>query len=1226
MDYDVERVFQVLQALYSEVWVLHDWLRLISAEGEGNPLVQAADSQNFKLLLSSTVVAFSANKKPPPKCQRVISCSHQRELLFRVVGRIKKQGRANKNVLTLGFGMISDDQNGRIGSLPDMEYQYPNSNFSQLHLSVWNKLLSRVGDAVMMYLLENASLFLHVPPSCYTQITGFPAHNLPCFDFRSRELCLKAPAHLSVKEKPRSSLCSGGSANTTEEQPEEMSEAKHAAKQLSRKRKRSIEDEKELFTIGKRRCFHQCVATKTCSGKISVVEQVTERKTSSGTCDVIVPEQCQTSKWKMRRGKKKRIQRHPPHEVTAASLKYNCNKTLNWARCLYRRDLREKWPKDHCMNFHSISKQAQTTKLFHSMFAEVLPPEKHSSALKGRNMTEVPQLDGQPPSENDQNYSTEEMRGETTADSGGLLAVLTKVKPHLEHIIANHRSCPFRPLLNQYCSISKMKRSCRCSSRVRNTNAPVSSTYQSISDVPHPTVENHDHVISDAGSSPAVSTVPHLCPQLFGTSTFCRTRCKLRKKRVRMSLLLGDHVHPRKVFLFLRQVCLRVIPKDLLGCQNNWNRFMNNIRSLLSMGRYDKIKLDHLLLRMKLNSVKWLPCVDHKSRVAILSSCVWWLFSNYVMVILKTYFYITDTTRFRNKLFFYRKAVWNRLKNQAQGAYLKTGMFSYVSGVKYVHYVNKAARRLVSEGQSLGVSSLRFLPKNASLRLIVNMGRSTGLSLNKSQKDLSVNAQLADVFQVLKFEKLRKPSIVGMSVFGVDDIYARWKYFILSRKNKNDGRPLYFVSVDVKDCYDSINQQKLFSIITGIIRQSDEEEYIIRRYVKVVSTSGKLKRLFCRDVTGLHDFQPDFLQYVRGISKGENCHRAVIVDQILHRHITPDEFLQKLAAHLFNNIIQMGPSYFHQKTGISQGSVISSLLCSMYFGSMEGRVISPDRDGEVMMRMVDDWLFVTPVKGRALSFLKTMNQGIPEYNCYINTEKTLTNFGVEEADCVASCIAKNAFVVSNLYLFSSFPVELFPWCGLLFDTDNLSVTVDYSRYPGLSIADTLTFDLTQSPGLTLKRKMFDSLRTRCQGLFVDQQINSLDVVVSNVYKIFLLLAFKFHAMVKKLPSRHRANDNPAFFHEIIVDLSPYFYYQTGQKMKRLDTDSSWCLTLNSLKWLCCEAFRNKLINHQSEYYLLLKTLRKEQKTLKMGLSQDEKTAVFDSLVSRFPPEFLDIQN
>jgi telomerase reverse transcriptase len=42
-----------------------------------------------------------------------------------------------------------------------------------------------------------------------------------------------------------------------------------------------------------------------------------------------------------------------------------------------------------------------------------------------------------------------------------------------------------------------------------------------------------------------------------------------------------------------------------------------------------------------------------------------------------------------------------------------------------------------------------------------------------------------------------------------------------------------------------------------------------------------------------------------------------------------------LRHHISNNLIHVGKSLYRQVVGISQGSVLSSLLCSLFYGHME---------------------------------------------------------------------------------------------------------------------------------------------------------------------------------------------------------------------------------------------------------------------------------------------------
>lgn len=61
-----------------------------------------------------------------------------------------------------------------------------------------------------------------------------------------------------------------------------------------------------------------------------------------------------------------------------------------------------------------------------------------------------------------------------------------------------------------------------------------------------------------------------------------------------------------------------------------------------------------------------------------------------------------------------------------------------------------------------------------------------------------------------------------------------------------------------------------------------------------------------------------------------------------------------------------------------------------------------------------------------------MHAGIPEYGCFINHDKTLTNYDAVTAD------GREVKKVSV--------GERFPWCGFLLDTTTLEVSPDLSRY------------------------------------------------------------------------------------------------------------------------------------------------------------------------------------
>ena len=72
--------------------------------------------------------------------------------------------------------------------------------------------------------------------------------------------------------------------------------------------------------------------------------------------------------------------------------------------------------------------------------------------------------------------------------------------------------------------------------------------------------------------------------------------------------------------------------------------------------------------------------------------------------------------------------------------------------------------------------------------------------------------------------------------------------------------------------------------------------------------------------------------------------------------------------------VQLGRQFYLRMRGVSQGSVLSTIHCNCYYGAMEREHMTCGSD-ELLMRQVDDFLFVTPHHARARSFLQLVLKG-----------------------------------------------------------------------------------------------------------------------------------------------------------------------------------------------------------------------------------------------------------
>ena len=186
-------------------------------------------------------------------------------------------------------------------------------------------------------------------------------------------------------------------------------------------------------------------------------------------------------------------------------------------------------------------------------------------------------------------------------------------------------------------------------------------------------------------------------------------------------------------------------------------------------------------------------------------------------------------------------------------------------------------------------------------------------------------------------------------------------------------------------------------------------------------------------------------------------------------------------------------------------------------------MLQPDKNG-ILVRFIDDNLFVTTSRAAATEFVKRLHGDfVDEYGTRLNASKTLVNFDCE--------IEEGAVKLPQIQSDLSFPTSnpCLPWCGVLIDTETFEFYGDYSRYRGNYMNETLTVSYANHPGRSMRQKIKQFAQPKCVPLLLDSRINSLPVIMINVYQIFLLCSIKFHCHAKCLDSL-----NQKFLFDVLV--------------------------------------------------------------------------------------------
>jgi telomerase reverse transcriptase len=320
--------------------------------------------------------------------------------------------------------------------------------------------------------------------------------------------------------------------------------------------------------------------------------------------------------------------------------------------------------------------------------------------------------------------------------------------------------------------------------------------------------------------------------------------------------------------------------------------------------------------------------------------------------------------------------------------------------------------------------------------------------------------------------------------------------------------PLYFVKLDIQACFDTIPQKKLLSLIAELV---SEEGYHISKHVEFQqgAQQGKPTRKYIGRAAPM--MKPQHLpDYINNEPAGRKAN-TVFVDTIAQKDHNARDLLGLLDEHVRYNLVKMGQKYFRQRNGIPQGSVLSSILCNFFYAELEREVLGfIQPESALLMRLVDDFLLITPDANLATQFLEVMIRGQPTYGVQVNPAKSLANFSA---------------AVDGIFLPRLEGSPLFPYLGKLIDTHTLEIHRDQDRMieggesAAATLSDALTVESTRLPGRTFQRKMLSSFRLQLHPMYIDDEHNSRAVVLANLYSSFVTSAMKMYRYMKSLRDR-----------------------------------------------------------------------------------------------------------
>ncbi|CAL4105071.1 unnamed protein product [Meganyctiphanes norvegica] len=237
------------------------------------------------------------------------------------------------------------------------------------------------------------------------------------------------------------------------------------------------------------------------------------------------------------------------------------------------------------------------------------------------------------------------------------------------------------------------------------------------------------------------------------------------------------------VYCLIKSVMHQVIPIQLVGSKKNFRLLEKAVKILMLCGRNDKFYIGQLMRNIKISDFKWaanLHTFHHRTYVICK---LWiWLLRNIVMAVLRSFFYITESSVTRKQLLYYRKREWQKKHDQALAHLVSNGALLNLS--------RDALRQLTQgvicqsdKGNKLKRPRLRFLPKVQGVRPIMPT-RLCGMNTSTKKH--------AKILLSYLIEKRESGSIRVNASKGMHKV---WQSYIRSFKNHTDKESLYFVRV-----------------------------------------------------------------------------------------------------------------------------------------------------------------------------------------------------------------------------------------------------------------------------------------------------------------------------------------------------------------------------------------------------------------------------------------------
>jgi len=420
----------------------------------------------------------------------------------------------------------------------------------------------------------------------------------------------------------------------------------------------------------------------------------------------------------------------------------------------------------------------------------------------------------------------------------------------------------------------------------------------------------------------------------------------------------------------------------------------------------------------------------------------------------------------------------------------------------------------ISNQKNFGVAKLRLIPKSNTFRPITTFNRKVPQT-NPNQVQNNNFYRIPTSFKFLNshlvLRNMKEKMIqqkLGCPVFEYQ--YIQKKFLAFAQEWKNNGMPpLYFVTMDIEKCYDNVICEKLKTFLseTNLL----EKEYFILKFLSLRRKNtviDKKKRrkfgeYFRHKINQVAVDGNDYSDFQEMIDSRDdiNLENNLCIDIFIRKRMTKVELLEPIYYICNSNFVSFNKKYYLQTKGIPQGLSISYILSSFYYSILEKqslKFLEENNNGlNLLMRLTDDYLFVTSSKENANNLIENMLKLSENNDFKINYKKLKTNFPIDP----------KTLMMKQLESFSEDLYKDFcDWIGISIQMSTLQIKPLFKLETAMK---TLNLNIvTKRARLWLKRKLKSFLMNNIMHYF-NKALNSEEFMMDVMREIVEISSHKF---------------------------------------------------------------------------------------------------------------------